>query len=106
MSSKYPAPVLTLCMNQGAWIVGSNAFDPSPDRDYDLLIPWHEWHTVAGFSAAHNPVANKFGGWKIRVGRVTMDIWPGDLSWLATQPKFKQAYHPATDTLIVKADKR
>ena len=102
MSSDKPPFVMRLTTNFDAWVVGSSAINTgTPPRDWDILVPWHRWHEATSM-IPQNATPNSLGGWKFKIEGVEIDMWPGDLSWLAQQPKFKCARHPRTNTLITK----
>ncbi len=102
MSSLYPDVVTKLGYNCDAWLVGSAA-DPANNtpRDYDILVPFYMWH-IACLCIPKDATPNSFGGWKFVEKGVQFDLWPGELSWLAQQNKFKYAYHIKSNTRIIK----
>lgn len=102
MSSTLPPIVAQLTHNFDAWIVGSAA-DPATQqpRDWDVLVPFHEWHrAVACVPSSAQP--NCFGGWKFESNGQSIDVWPGDLSWLMQRPQARWAWHPKSGTRIAK----
>ena len=91
-----------LCLNHEAWIVGSAAL-PDVDfdhvKDVDILVPWARWHRAAGLLLPLSPKPNSLGGWHVSVERsvgepLLYDVWPGDLTFLAGQPRFRAAWCP------------
>ena len=102
MSSQFPSKVSQLLQNFDGWLIGSAANpDNQNPRDFDILIPFHMWHKAC-LSIPENAIPNSFGGWKFIDNNVEIDMWPGDLSYLAARPRFKYAYHLASDTRISK----
>jgi len=100
MSSKLPPKVAQLLQNFDGWLVGSAADPTRPEpRDFDILIPFHNWHRAC-LSVPADAKTNSFGGWKFNVGDVEIDIWPGDLSYMLQGGSTKYAYHLATDTRV------
>lgn len=68
---------------QAGYLVGSAArwlIDDSVGVpfDYDVVIPPSEWHTVARLIPFGTP-ANSFGGFRLTVDHVVMDIWAQDI---------------------------
>lgn len=101
MSSAYPPIVMKLTHNFDAWLVGSAADSNEVirPRDYDILVPFHQWHSACvALPSSARP--NSFGGWKFEEDGVEVDIWPGDLGWLAQRPGFRHAYHPLSGTRL------
>lgn len=104
--NKLPGTVASLCYSFDAWLVGSAA-DPATvePRDYDIAVPWHNWHPAAQLIPL-DAYPNSFRGWKFldprSVDPVEIDVWPCDLGWLMQNDLFKWAYHPRTGTRIHK----
>lgn len=94
-----PVIVAVLCEKFDAWIVGSAA-DPEnkAPRDWDVMIPWHEWDGAAGLIlalvGADNVRLNAFGGWKLRRDDGVVDIFPGMPQSYLSAAKFKHMFHP------------
>ena len=97
-----------LTTNHDAWIVGSAALpdaDPLQVKDVDILVPWDRWHAVAALLVHLEPTPNAFGGWRVKTAytpRVLVyDVWPGDLTFLARNSRFKAAWHPGAGTRLL-----
>ena len=93
--SKYPYPrlVIKLAHLHEAWVVGSAADpakDPAASRDVDVLVPFSHWPAAALLVPA-DAKPTMFGGWKFTTDGREVDLWPGDLAWLATNAKFQHA---------------
>lgn len=102
VSSKLPKIIALLTHNFDAWIVGSaaNPVEANP-RDWDILVPYHKWHAAVSLVPT-DAKPNTFGGWKFNVEGVEVDMWPGDLSWLASHPLFRYAWHPLSNARIMR----
>ena len=72
-----PDIVRVLCWDFDAWVVGSAA-DPGKSNinDYDVIVPPGNWLAVANILHLLPITANSFGGWKVRLSAVTVDVWP------------------------------
>ena len=102
MSSSLPTLVNALCYGHDAWIVGSAANkDNLNPRDIDVFVPFSEWGPAA-FLIPKDAVRNSFGGWKCMSDGYEVDVWPGELSWLLVNNKTKYAWHPRSDTRVIK----
>lgn len=104
MGSVYPPVVLRLCHSFDAWVVGSAARpDNRQPRDFDVLVPFCQWHAAISL-VPRDAQPNSFAGWKFadEDGNL-IDVWPGDLSWLAQRPQFTDAHHPASGTRITRS---
>lgn len=97
-----PALVAQLVTVHDAWIIGSAAL-PGVNllevRDFDVLVPWHVWPFAAVLIPA-DAKPNTFGGWKAISEGKTVDVWPGDLTWVAQSQMFRAAWHPKTGVRI------
>ena len=88
-----PRVVYQMCVH-GALIVGSQAKRlvgetiDSKNSDWDLLIPYDRWQTIA-LLIPENARPNKFGGWRFRTDDTEVDIWPGDVVLYLTECKTK-----------------
>lgn len=102
MSRKYPKIVSHLVTHHKAWIIGSAANPDNIDpRDYDVLVPYEHWQ----FAALQIPLdakPNTFGGWKFKDGEKEIDVFPGAVSWIFENHLVRYAYHPFSDTRIIK----
>jgi len=96
MSHKLPALVCKLGVFDG-WLVGS-----SSKRDYDVLVPLSRWQEASQLITA-DAKPNTFGGWKCQSENAVIDVWPGELTWLAINKPFKQATHIQTGITLIKA---
>lgn len=96
MSSSLPRIVLALCNSHDAWIIGSAAV-PGHDkpRDFDVVVSYSNWGP-ASCLIPPNAKPNRFGGWKCADDGVEVDVWPGELAWLAQNHMFEWAWHPRT----------
>jgi hypothetical protein len=83
-----------LTHNFGGWIVGSAA-DPNntQPRDYDVVVPHSRWNAAA-FLIPLDAKVNTFGGWKVTVNDIQIDVWPGELSWIMDRPATKFVWNP------------
>jgi hypothetical protein len=101
-----PALVRKLVINCNGWIVGSASkpeIDLATVRDIDVVIPFSYW----SIAASHIPptaTPNTFGGWKIKDGEVTVDVWPDDLGLMFTSKLSYGAWHPRSDTYIQRVE--
>jgi len=80
---KLPGLVYRMC-REGALIAGSTArvfagvSTKTPD-DWDLLVPFERWNTVA-LLIPPGARTNKFGGWKFPLDCGNLvDVWPGSV---------------------------
>lgn len=113
----FPDFLRPLCIDHGAWVVGSAAqyiigvsLSDSKPRDWDVLVPLTEWPKACRL-VPWKAVANSFGGYKIEVQGIKADVWPDDLnSFIAkataytTSPNI--AIQPATSTVLVFGKRR
>ena len=97
---RFPDPVAHILQNFDAWLVGS-AVDNEYPKDYDILVPFHMWHRAVVI-IPQDAKPNSFKGWKVEIAGITIDMWPGDLGYLAALPFFTAAYHHASQTIIRK----
>lgn len=86
-----PIIVSKLCYLHDAWIV-SRPTDAEP-RDWDVIVAFSEWKEAAALIPS-SAVPNSFGGWKFADEGKTVDVWPGEMAWLMTQPAWLGAWHP------------
>ena len=88
-----------------AWIVGTGADmakDPADLADWDVMIPYKNWHEAAAL-IPEDTKPNTFGGWKCYVGEgLTIDVWPGSLDELFEKSFMKYAWHPKSGTRLIK----
>lgn len=100
----FPRLVSQFVTNFDAWIVGSAA-EPNATletvRDYDILVPFAYWQQAA-ILIPKDAIVNTFGGWKCQSDGKSIDIWPGDLSWLLTHARVKIAWHPKSGARWIK----
>ena len=82
-----PAFVMSLLLNEGAWLVGSavtwvqDNCDPRyAPKDIDLIIPPENWSRVARMLHDKSPVFNTYGGVNIVTEGWSIDLWPQTLS--------------------------
>jgi hypothetical protein len=102
---------LALCHMYDGWVIGSSAqavrdSEWEHDRDVDIIIPWERWNDAAQFvlrCSTGQVRPTTFGGWKAVVHGREFDVWPASLSEVASRAMFKVAYHPSTNTFLVKA---
>lgn len=92
MSNPLPRTVLLLSHHHDAWIVGSAA-NPTVEKpkDYDVLVPFRNWQAASAMIPSF-AVPNRFGGWNFDADGATMDVWPGDLSWVMQYHKCEWAW--------------
>ena len=94
---KLPKVVMRLTHNFDAWIVGGAAAPiPKEGCDIDVLIPFHRWHEASIITNDIDITINSFGGYRFESEGKSIDMWPGDLSWILQRPKLKYAWHPAS----------
>lgn len=89
-----PRTVYQMCVH-GGLIVGSQAKKMAGDEvdvdgsDWDLLIPYHRWQTIA-LLIPEDAHPNKFGGWRFNLDKgEEVDIWPGDVATYLRECKTK-----------------
>lgn len=94
MSKLLPRTVYQMCVH-GALIVGSQAkrmmgeLEPSYDSDWDFLVPYDVWQTIA-LLIPENATPNKFGGWRFTTDKGDeVDVWPGSIVKYLTECKTK-----------------
>ena len=101
MSVTTPVIVAALCTNFESWVVGSSA---NPDnvspRDWDILVPLSQWNRACHL-IPKDARPNSFGGWKFTENGVEVDVWPGELSFVANQGKFKWAWNTASNRRLM-----
>ena len=97
-----PKFVANAVTNHHAWVVGSAA-DPDNDnpRDWDVIIPFADWHNIAPFIPSHATM-NSFGGLKFIENEIEIDVWPGDLAFICRQDKFTWAWNPSLGVRVKK----
>lgn len=102
-----PALIRTFCYSHEGWIVGSAAtylldFDnPTPPRDFDILIPFYTWGLACRCIPEGTPT-NSFGGLKVVSDGCTIDVWAGDIGWFLAQVPKVPAYavHPKSFSFL------
>lgn len=82
--NKLPLIVRSFCFQNNGWIVGGAAkyllgIYTDPPRDYDILIPLEHWDKACK-TIPLGSTTNSFGGIKLRVDGVEVDIWGDSLS--------------------------
>mgnify|MGYP000325991193 CR=1 FL=1 len=98
--------IRTLLYVHDGFVVGSGAdylignTETSP-RDWDILIPLSKW-SVAMKSIPKGSASNTFGGIKINIDNVSVDVWSQDLSdYLVNLPvRNFSIVHPKTLTVL------
>lgn len=105
------APPLVTHLAQGsvgAWIVGSRADftqEPREGADWDLVVPSDRWSDAAiilyPYTQYGSVKSTRFGGLRIVVESVTVDVWPGDVAELLTRPFVAGAWHPKSGTVLI-----
>ena len=88
--SKLPLIVRSFSYNNNGWVVGGGAayllgLTSEQPRDWDILIPLEEWYKACK-SFPVGSVTNSFGGVKIKVDDIEVDVWGDSLSnFISTQ---------------------
>lgn len=96
MAKHYPRLVGLLVTNFDAWIVGSAAnLKCDHPRDWDVLVPFHNWSKAVSCIPIDAKM-NSYGGWKFKDGGVEIDVWPGDVGWIMSNPLTEWLWHPAS----------
>lgn len=90
-----PKLALVLVNQYDAWIVGGAA-DPeqTSPRDYDVVVPFYHWPSVAHLLGGYSATLNSLGGWKCVSDNCEVDVWPGDLGWVMCHQAAKWAWQP------------
>lgn len=101
-----PSIILKICYNCDAWIVGGAAkpkIKPEEIRDYDIAVPFINWHNCLAI-IPDTKEFNSFNCIKFldKESGKYVDVWPSDLSWLFQRKELKYAYHPLSNTRIIK----
>lgn len=78
-SDRMPEQVRFLCWEYDGWVVGGAASGGEPPRDWDVIVPPAHWIPVAHYLKTWHPQMNSFGGWKLNLGDVSLDVWPTSL---------------------------
>ena len=107
--SEAPALVRTFCLNHSGWLIGGaakaliNKEAISSIKDWDVMIPFSEWHQACLLIPV-TAFSNKFGGWKIvSKGRETkIDVWPDSLDKCVTNyPETGYFLHPLSGKYFI-----
>lgn len=99
---QFPPLVSKLVWNYNGWIVGSAAkagADLSKVRDFDILVPFHDWPAAACL-ITKDAVPTRFGGWKLISNEVEVDVWPDDVGRFLLKCPRKDMWHPSSGIRI------
>lgn len=101
-----PDPIKDLLLLSEGWLVGSSIIrlleDISP-TDYDIIVPAEKWPAVFSYIRDKEPTFNSFGGVKIQIGDIIIDVWVESLDhFLHNVNIFTYAYNFKKNTLLKK----
>ena len=107
-----PEIIRVLCWGFDAWIVGSGATalvgDDTTTSDYDVIVPPQNWRGAALMLRTHPIIPNYFGGWKLVVTPLHIDVWPSTLEeFIMVVPSTYNLtmYHPKSRTIVTRTYK-
>lgn len=100
-----PTVIKDLLISTDGWLVGSavgNIKEDKDNTDYDVIVPNGESLMIAMRLFRANYIQlNSWGGFKITVGNIKIDLWVEELShFIHTASRFTYAYSVKGSKLI------
>lgn len=99
-----PNDVKDILISSKGWLVGNsiqNLLDDAVPKDYDIIVLADEYITASPFITKYFDSFNTYGGFKLKVGNYTVDLWMESLEhFILSANKFTYAYNIRKNILI------